>query len=138
MTENEKDQLIIYIDANIDKLQKIIDLLKGLKHPEDCPGRLSVYKQYLHIDIHTMEDLHLVRSFLRSELGTWEDKLTTIFASYDAYAVWEGTSGDVAIKIYLSCPVAEFPEELHRTKGCSFKKVSRQQMSYVCEKEEPE
>ena len=135
MTENERDQLLIYIDTDIDKLQKIQDLLKGLKHPEDCPGRLSEYDQRLHIDIHTMEDLHLARSFLRSEFGTWEDKLTTIFASYEAYAVWEGRARDVGIRIYLSCPVDEFPEELHRTKGCSFKTVSRSQLSYVCEKE---
>lgn len=135
MTENQKDQLIIYIDTDIGKLQKIQDLLKGLKNPGDCPGIISVYDQHLHIDIHTMEDLHLVRSFLRSEFGTWEDRLISIFASGDAYAVWGGTSGNVEIRIYLSCPVAEFPEELHRSKGCGFKKVSRQQLSYVCEKE---
>ena len=138
MTENDRDQLLIYIDTDIDKLQKIIDLLQGLKHPEDCPGRLSEYNRCLHIDIHTMEDLHRARAFLRYEFGTWEDKLTTIFASYNAYAVWEGRARDVEIRIYLSCPVAEFPEELHRTKGCSFKKVSRSQLSYVCEKEETE
>ena len=134
MTENEKDQLIIYIDTDIDKLQKIQDLLKGLKHPEDCPGRLWEYDQTIHIDIHTMEDLHRARAFLRYEFGTWEDKLTTIFASYNAYAVWEGRARDVEIRIYLSCPVDEFPERLQKD-GCGFKKITREALAYVCSKE---
>ena len=134
MTENEKDQLLIYIDTDIDKLQKIQDLLKGLKHPEDCPGRLSEYDQCIHIDIHTMEDLHRARAFLRSEFGTWEDNLITIFASGGAYAVWIGKAQGVTIKISLSCSIEEFPKELQKD-GCGFKKITREGLAYVCNKE---
>ena len=140
MTKNAIDQQIIYLDGRVDGLQKVIDLLKGWKHPEDCPGDLYVGTgEVLNIRIKNMQELHQARRFLKAEYGTWEDRLDWIWASgAEAQVSWDGKAGDVEITIWMSCPVKEFPEELHRTDTCGFKKTSRSEMSYVCEKGEPE
>ena len=138
MTENERDQLLIYIDTRIDKLQKVEDLLKGLKHPEDCPGYVSInfWDGEILIVTRNMEQLHEIRKYLRKEFGTWEDKISMIWYSLGANASWYGTTNGTRIGIRLACSIEEFPEELKRD-GCGFKKTSHSEMSYVCEKEEP-
>ena len=140
MTKNAVDQQIIYLDSQVDCLQKVIDLLKGWKHPEDCPGDLYVGSgEVLNIRIKNMQELHQARRFLKAEYGTWEDKLDWIWASSGmAHASWDGKVGDMKIAIWMSCKPEEFPEELHRTDTCSFKKVSHSELSYVCEKGESE
>ena len=136
MTENERDQLLIYIDTHIDKLQKVTDLLKGLKHPGGLPG--SVQVDYsggrLIIEIHNLEELHLVRQYLRVEWGAWKDKLGLIWACWDANANYDGEHAGVPVTIRLSCPIDEFPKELLKH-GCGFKKVSREEWDFVCSKE---
>ena len=138
MTKNAIDQEIIYLDGRVDRLQKVIDLLKGWKHPEDCPGHLYVDSgEVLNIRIKNMQELHKARQFLKAEYGTWKDKLDWIWASSgQAHVSWNGKGGDTTITIWMSCPVKEFPEELHKTDTCGFKKVSHSELSYVCEKEE--
>ena len=137
MTENAIDQQIIYLDTQVDRLQKVIDLLKDWKHPEACPGQLHVDSgEVLNIRIKNMKELHQTRRFLKSEYGTWEDKLDWIWASSGmAHVAWNGKVGDMTIIIWMFCPVKEFPEELHKTDTCGFKKVSHFALSYVCEKE---
>jgi len=138
MTKNAIDQEIIYLDTRVDRLQKVIDLLKSWKHPEACPGQLYVEtggKPNIHIK--NMQELHKARRFLKAEYGTWKDKLDWIWASgNEAQVTWNGKVGDMTITIWMSCPVKEFPEELHKTNTCGFKKVSHSELSYVCEKEE--
>jgi len=137
MTKNAIDQEIIYLDGQVDRLQKVIDLLKGWKHPETCPGHLYVGSgEVLNIRIKNMQELHKARQFLKTEYGTWEDKLDFIWAAgTEAQVSWDGKVGDMEITIWMSCPVEEFPMELHRTDTCGFKEVAHSELSYVCEKE---
>lgn len=138
MTKNAIDQEIIYLDGRVDRLQKVIDLLKEWKHPEACPGDLYVdTNDVLNIRIKNLPELHKARQFLKAEYGTWKDKLDWIWASSgQAHVNWNGQVGDVTIVIWMSCPVEEFPEELHKTDTCGFKKVSHSELFYVCEKGE--
>ena len=138
MTKNAIDQQIIYLDGWVDRLQKVIDLLKEWKHPEACPGQLCMCSgEVLNIRIKNLPELHKARQFLKAEYGTWKDKLDWIWASSgQAHITWNGQVGDTTITIWMSCPVEEFPEELHKTDTCGFKKVSHSELSYVCEKGE--
>ena len=139
MTKNAIDQEIIYLDSQVDRLQKTIDLLKDWKHPEKCPGRLYVALGGVpSIRICNMQELHEARQFLKAEYGSWEDRLTLIWTSSgEAQIEWCGKVGEMSISIWMSCKPEDFPEELKKD-SCGFKKVSHQELSYVCEKEEPE
>ena len=134
MTENEKDQELIYADSRIDSLQKASDFLRGFKNPEECPGQVHIeYTGRLIITIRNLEELHLAREYLRKEWGEWEDKLGLIFACGDANANYEGEHAGSAVCIRLACPMDEFPEELTKG-GCHFKKVSRTEWDFVCDR----
>ena len=138
MTKNAIDQQIIYLDTQVDRLQKAIDLIQAWKHSEDCPGHLFVgVDGAINIRIKDMYELHEARRFLRNEYGSWEDKLKLIWGSGgEAHAEWAEKGGNMVIEIWMSCKPEDFPEELHRTDKCGFKRVSHSELSYVCEKEE--
>jgi len=134
MTKNDIEQQIIYLDSRIDDLNKVIDLLKEIKHPEECPGYVVICSAAeLNIRIKNMDELHQARKFLRDEFGSWKDELSTIWVVSGAHASWYGKIGEVRICIWLSCDPGDFPEQLKKD-GCSFQMVSREELAYVCEK----
>ena len=137
MTKERMVKLMVQIDTHIDRMYRVLDVLKTLDRLDECPGYIHVtgFDHRINFMVRSMDEVHQVRAYLRGQFGTWEDHLRMIWYSGGANASWIGElPNEVSIEIWLSCPVTSFPAALQKD-GCGFQEITRIETAYVCNKE---
>ena len=118
-------------------IEKIDEKIEVMRQMRDCAEKLPdgldvcVANDRIVVSIRTLYQLHETRKALRQAFGHWEDHVKIWCSGSWAYVSWKNSDIPYVV-IWMSCSVADFPEEL-KGDTCRFEKVERTEYQYVCE-----
>ena len=121
------------LEDMLDHRDELEELIKAASTMVACPmpTRYNASANKIIVAIEYVSELHIVREYLRRHFGQWEDYMSTKWVSSGkAMVAWRGKAGYAPIEIWMSCPIAIFPDSL---KGnCTFEEVTETRLELVC------
>lgn len=119
------NELLSQIDERVDRLLELRSIVEKL----GPFGTVNMLDGSLRVEANTLNQLHEVRDYLRTHLGTWNDNLKQQFVSLGRVCSIYVSEERPLIELWLIMP----PEEAPLKPGCQVVTVTETTTRLVCE-----